>query len=224
MDVQGLGDAIVEQLLAAGHVRDAADLYRLDADVVASLERMGRKSADNLIGQIEASKRRPLARLLYALGIPHVGQRAARVLADRFRSIDALAATTADELEAVEDVGPKTAAAVRRFFEQPGNLDLLRRLRAGGVSLADAGAGPAPVDSPLAGKTVVLTGTFAGRSREEARAAIEERGGRVAGSVSKKTDLIVAGEAAGGKLARARELGIQVIDPEQLERLLAQDH
>jgi DNA ligase (NAD+) len=223
MDVQGLGDAIVEQLLDRGLVRDAADLYRLDVESLAALERMGTKSAENLVGQIERSRQRPLARLVYALGIPHVGQRAARVLADRFRSIDGLAAASAEELEAVADIGPKTAAAVRTFFEQSGNIDLLDRLRSGGVAPPDAGEPPAPIDSPLSGKTVVLTGTLGLWSRDEARAAIEARGGKVAGSVSKKTDLVVAGEAAGSKLDRARELGVPVIGPDELGRLLAGD-
>lgn len=226
MDIQGLGEALVDQLLARDLVRDVADLYRLDLDALAGLERMGRKSASNLLAQLEASKARPLHRLLFGLGIRHVGQRAARLLASAFGSVEALAAASEDDLLGVAEIGPATSRAVRVFFEQEANRDLLRRLQEAGVrttALPEERAAPPRLEgSPLAGKTVVLTGTLPGRSREEAKALVESLGGRVAGSVSRKTDLVVAGEAAGSKLADARRLGVKVVGPEEFERMLAQ--
>ena len=224
LDIQGLGEALVEQLLGAGLVRDIADVYRLDAEQLAELPRMGEKSAANLLEQIEASKTKPLHRLIHGLGIRHVGERAARVLAGRIHSLEALAAAPVEQLEQVEEIGPKTAAAVRRFFDQPANLELVERLSAAGVNTValpeEILVDRAP-DSPLAGRTVVITGSLPGRSREEVREAVLARGGRVASSVSRKTDLVVAGETAGSKLDRARELGIRVVGPEEFEQLLA---
>ena len=219
MDIQGLGEALVEQLDAGEIVRDVADLYALEQEALAGLERMGRKSAANLLDQIEASKRRPLARLLTGLGIRHVGDGAARVLARQFGSLARLSAATADELVAVDEIGPKTAEALRQFFEQPANRELLMRLERAGVRIDADVADPSPrADGPFAGKSVVLTGTLPGRSRQEARALVESLGGRVSGSVSRKTDLVVAGESAGSKLERARELGIEVLDPDEFEK------
>jgi len=226
MDVQGLGDALVEQLLSGGLVRDFADLYDLEPDRLADLPRMGPKSAANVVAEIEASKSRTLYRLIYALGIRHVGERSARILAGRLRSLDALAAAEAERLEQLDEIGPKTAAAVRRFFDQPANRDLIDRLVRRGintVALPEERIVEPERDSPFAGKTVVITGTLPHRSREEAKEAVRALGGRVAGSVSKKTDLVVAGEAAGSKLDKARELGLPVIEPEEFERLLS-DH
>jgi DNA ligase (NAD+) len=222
MDIQGLGEALVEQLTEKGMVHDVADLYRLDPERVAALDRMGAKSAGNLRDQLESSKSRPLPHLIFGLGIRHVGERAARLLADAFGSVDRLVAASAEELEAVEEIGPKTAGAVRHFAEQPANLELLERLRAAGVCLEAAAPAPrAAGGSPFRGKTIVLTGTLPGRTRAEAKALVESLGGRVAASVSRKTDLVVAGEAAGSKLAQARELDIEVVDPEEFERRLA---
>lgn len=223
MDVQGLGEALVEQLLANELVRDVADLYSLPADVLEGLERMGKKSAANLVGELEASKSRPLARVLYALGMRHVGERAAKVLAARFGSMDALAAADAASLEAVPEIGPKTAASVVTFFSQHANRDLVRRLAKAGVRMEvpeEDRRGAEGSDATFAGKTVVLTGTLPGRTREEAKEAIERLGGRVSSSVSKKTSFVVAGEEAGSKLDRARALGVPVLDPEEFERLL----
>jgi DNA ligase (NAD+) len=223
MDIQGLGDALVDQLLAKDLARDVADLYTLDVGGLAGLERMGERSAANLIGELAASKERPLHRLLYALGIRHVGERAARVLASAFGSVEALGSASPEELEATPDVGPKTAAAVRTFFEQPVNQELLRRLAGAGVRTEASAEERRPVppdDSPFAGKTVVLTGTLPGMSRDEAKARIEALGGRVSGSVSKKTDLVVAGEESGSKLDKARELGVRVVGPEEFRHLL----
>jgi DNA ligase (NAD+) len=217
MDIEGLGEALVEQLLRKELVQDVSDLYRLDVERVAELERMGPKSASNLVAEIDASRRRPLRHLLYGLGIRHVGELAARVLADAFGSLDALSRAEVADLEAVAEIGPKTAAALRRFFDQEANRDLLRRLQQAGVGTAPPEEPPAR--GPFAGMTVVLTGTLPGRSRDEAKALVEALGGRVAASVSAKTDLVVAGSAAGSKLDRATRLGIRVVGPEEFERL-----
>ncbi len=223
MDIQGLGDALVEQLLGQNLIKDVADLYHLELETLAGLERMGEKSARNLLEQIEASKQRPLRSLLFALGIRHAGERAARVLASRLGSLERLMAATEEELEAIEEIGPKTARSLVTFFEQQGNVELIQRLREAGVNVeATDDERPAAVSerSPFAGKTVVLTGTLPGRSRKEAKELIERLGGRVSGSVSPKTDLVIAGEAAGSKLDKAKKLGIPVLSPADLERLL----
>ena len=223
MDIQGLGEALVEQLVACGLVGDAADLYALTRERLAALERMADKSAANVIDEIERSKDRPLSRLLFALGVRHVGERAARQLAAQLGSMDALAAADEATLEALPEIGPKTAASVRRFFEQPANRELVARLRRAGVRLEATAAErrPAPpAASPFLGKTVVLTGSLAGRTRHEAKALIEAAGGRVASSVTRKTHLVVAGEDAGSKLERARELGVPVVDTAGFERIL----
>jgi DNA ligase (NAD+) len=222
MDVQGLGDALVEQLTENGMLRDVADLYGLDPEKLAALERMGGKSAANLLQQLEVSKTRPLHHLIFGLGIRHVGQRAAQLLADRFCSIDEILAAPSEELEALDEIGPKTAATVRHFAEQQDNLDLLRRLGDAGVSMkASMPAGPVATDSPFSGKTVVITGSLPKRTRDETRGLVEALGARVASSISRKTDLLIAGESAGSKLAKARDLGIKIIDSAEFERLLA---
>jgi DNA ligase (NAD+) len=221
MDIQGLGDSLVAQLLAEGLVRDVADLYRLDRDRVAALDRMGEKSADNLLARLEESKARPLHRLIHALGIRHVGERAARVLAEAFGSLDGLASASAEDMEAQEEIGPKTAEQVRLFFDQEANRELLTRLRQSGLDPKATGRPAPPSESPFAGKTVVLTGTLPGRTRQDAKSMVESLGGKVASSVSRKTDMVVAGDAAGSKLARARELGIAVLTPEEFEALLS---
>jgi DNA ligase (NAD+) len=223
MDIEGLGEALVDQLLAKEMVRDAADLYRLEPGPLAALERMGKKSAENVLEQIAASKSRPLHRLVFALGIRQVGERAAKDLAAAAGSIEALAEATVEQLQTVEEIGPKTAASVRLFFEQPANLELVCRLAEAGVNLratAEERRPPPAAASPFTGKTVVLTGTLPGRTRDEAKALVERLGGKVAGSVSRKTDLVVAGEEAGSKLDRARELGVRVIGPAEFERLI----
>lgn len=224
MDIQGLGDVLVAQLLARDQVGDVADLYGLELATVAGLDRMGEKSAANLLRQIEESKARPLHRFLHALGIRHVGDRAAKVLASSLHSIAALERATPEELERIAEIGPKTAAAVRRFFEQPANRELLRRLAEAGVrqeALPEEIASAGPAHSPFAGKTVVLTGALPGRTREEAAALVESLGGKVSASVSRKTGIVVAGESPGSKLERARSLGIRIVEPEEFERLVA---
>jgi DNA ligase (NAD+) len=223
MDIQGLGDALVAQLLEGKLVRDVTELYELTAEQLAGLERMGQKSADNLLAQIDESRRRPLSRLIFALGIRQVGERAGKLLAGRFESLRALADASENDLESLADIGPKTAATIRTFFDQPANRELLERLEQAGVNtqaLPEERAAEPPSASPFGGKTVVLTGTLPGRSRTEAKALIESLGGKVAGSVSKKTDLVIAGESAGSKLEKARKLGIEIMDPDHFERLL----
>jgi DNA ligase (NAD+) len=219
MDIRGLGEALATQLTEQGLVRDVADLYALDRERLAALERMGEQSADNLLAQIEDSRRRPLQRLIYALGIRHCGERAARVLS-AFGSLERLAEAREDELEALDGVGPKTAAAVRRFFEQPANRELIARLAQAGVAPGEPPAVPAaPGPAPFAGQTVVVTGALPGRSRREVQALIERLGGRVAGSVSSRTSAVVAGESAGSKLEQARALGVRIIGPDEFEAL-----
>jgi DNA ligase (NAD+) len=204
------------------HYASRADLYHLDPEPVGALERMGAKSAANLMARVEASKSRPLHHLIFGLGIRHVGARAARLLADAFGTMDRVLAASVEELEEVDEIGPKTAGAVRHFAQQTTNLKLIERLRAAGVSMETAApAARAATASPLGGKTVVITGTLPGRTRDEAKALVEALGARVASSVSRRTDLVVAGEAAGSKLAKARELGIEVIDADEFERRIA---
>ncbi|MDH3628381.1 MAG: NAD-dependent DNA ligase LigA [Acidobacteriota bacterium] len=222
MDIQGLGDALVDQLVSDGWVKDVSDLYGLQAERLAGLERMGAKSAANVLTQIDESRRRPLFRLLFALGIRQVGERSARLLAREFGSLDAIARADADLLEAIEDVGPKTAEALRSFFATSENRDLLERLIAAGVNvtaLDEELPGDSPTDSPFLGKTVVLTGTLSGIGRKEAAERVEALGGKTTSRVSKKTDLVIAGSEAGSKLKKAIELGIEVIDDVEFKRL-----
>jgi DNA ligase (NAD+) len=219
MNIEGLGDALVDQLVERGLVADVAGLYALQEDQVAALERMGRKSAQKLLGQVARSKEAEFWRVLFGLGIRHVGERVAQSLAGAFGSMDALATASADAMQAVRDIGPVAAAAVREYFDEPHNLALVGRLRAAGVQLESAGPAAA-AEQPLAGSTFVLTGTLAGMTRDEAAAAIAARGGRVSGSVSKKTTYVVAGTDAGSKLVRARELGVAVLDEEAFARLI----
>lgn len=224
MDIQGLGDALVDQILGKGLVHDVADVYRLDVAALGELPRMGKKSAENVVGEIEASKALPLHRLLFALGIRHVGERAARVLACSIGSVDALKNAPQATLEGIPEIGPKTAAAVRTFFDQPRNRELIGRLAQAGVRTEATEEERAPIrppDSPFAGKSVVLTGTLPDVSREEAKARIEALGGRVSGTVSKKTDLLVAGDEPGSKLDKAVKLGVRVVDPDEFARMTA---
>jgi DNA ligase (NAD+) len=221
MDIEGLGEKLVLQLVQEELVAGIADLYDLTAEQLAELERMGEKSASNLVEAIGASRERGLARLLFALGIRHVGAQVARVLARGFRSMDALQAASAEELEATEEVGPIIAASVRHFLDQPGNRDLLAALRERGVVMEEPDTGaPPPGEGELAGQTVVVTGTLARFTRKEIEALIERHGGRTSGSVSKKTSFVVAGEAAGSKRTKAESLGVPVLtEDEFLERV-----
>ena len=220
MDIEGLGPALVEQLVDRGAVADAADIYRLDREKLLSLERMGEKSADNLLAAIDASRQRPLARLLFGLGIRHVGSRTAEVLADHFRDMDSLMAAPASALTGLPDIGDIVAEGIVEFFEVEENRALIRRFREAGVRLADAPrvetAGPRPLD----GLTLVATGTLKNYSRDAIEARIKELGGKPASSVSKKTSYVIAGEEAGSKLEKARALGVPVLTEDEFEQLV----
>ncbi len=218
MDINGLGEAVVDQLLASKLVRSIPDLYGLSPGELAALERLGAKSARNLLDEIEASKSRGLARLLFALGIRHVGERLAQTLAARFDSLGALEKAGPDDLVKIEDVGPKVAESIVFFFAQPENRELIDRLRRAGVSdrAAAATAGP----KPLAGQVFVITGTLAGFSRDEARDLLEARGAEVGSSVTRKTTALIVGDAPGSKLDRARELGVKILGEEEFRDLV----
>ena len=217
MDIEGLGPAVVEGLVNAGLVKGPGDLYALRAEDVANLERMGKKSADNLIAAIERSKENDLSRLLFAFGIRQVGQKAGQVLARQFGSLDALMAADVETLTAVPDIGGITAQSIVDWFRSEQSRHLIETLRAAGVNFESHAA---PVGDALAGKTFVLTGTLEQFTRDEAKAMIEAQGGKVSGSVSKKTGYVVAGEAAGSKLRKAQELGIPVLSESDLLTML----
>ncbi len=212
MDIDGLGPSLVQALVDAGMVKSPADLYDLTEEPVAALERMGQKSAENLIRAIQGSKTAGMARVLYALGIRQVGAAAARTLALRFGSMEALMAADEETLEDVEDVGPITAANIAGWFRGEQSKHLISRLKEAGVSMAST---EEAADTRLAGQTIVLTGTLSSMSRSEAEGRIQALGGKAASSVSKKTSLVVAGENAGSKLAKAESLGVKVIGEEE---------
>ena len=217
MDIEGLGIAVVENLVGAGLVKTPGDLYFLKEEDVAALERMGQKSAQNLLAAIEKSKEQDLSRLIYAFGIRQVGQKTGKVLAGRFGSLDALQAATLEELTAVEDIGEITARSIVDWFHSPQSLHLIARLKEAGVNMLAQQKGE---DQRFAGKTFVLTGALERFTRDEATKMIEDRGGKAAGSVSKKTTYVVAGEAAGSKLRKAQELGIPVLTEEEFLQLM----
>ncbi|HEX8291184.1 MAG TPA: NAD-dependent DNA ligase LigA, partial [Pyrinomonadaceae bacterium] len=221
MRIEGLGDALAEQLVQKKMVRDVADLYALTHETVAGLERMAEKSASNLLAQIEASKTRDLPHLVYGLGIRHVGERTAALLARHFRSLERLRAAAVEEIDDIHEIGLTVAQSARDWFDDEGNVALCERLRAAGVltELAGGGAGGADTGA-FAGRQFVLTGRLETLTRDEARALIEARGGRVTSTVSKKTDYVVAGEEAGSKLEKAQALGLNVIDEAALRALL----
>jgi DNA ligase (NAD+) len=227
MDIEGIGPAQIEQLVEKGLVQDAADLYSLTVEQLLPLERMGKTLAEKIVRHIDASRGAPLARLIFALGIRHVGEHVAELLANHFGSLAALEAAPAEEIQQVPGIGPEIAASVARFFAQEQTHALLRKLRAAGVqppeapaSTSGAEASP-PTDSPIAGKTFVFTGGLTRRTRQDAEALVKSLGGRASGSVSAKTDYVVAGEGAGSKLAKARQLGVTVLSEEEFEALVA---
>ena len=220
MDIEGLGYKTLWALVEKRLVQDPADIYTLTAGQLEQLDGFAEKSITNLLTQIEGSKDRPLWRLLVGLNIRHVGTHVAQVLATAFGSIDALIAATVDDIDDVEGIGPEIAASVREWFEDPENLALLERLRAAGLRTADERAVAAPNEGPLTGTTVVLTGTMPSMTREEGTELAQEAGARVASSVSKKTDFVVAGENAGSKLTKAESLGVEVIDEAEFRRRL----
>ena len=217
MDIEGLGPAVVQQLVDSGLIRNASDLYSLHAADVAKLDRMGAKSAENLIRAIEKSKANDLSKLIYGLGIRQVGEKAAKVLASHFRTFDALDAATAEELTEIDDVGAITAQCIVDYLAQPQSRDLIGRLKAAGVNMESTAQ---LVDDRFAGKTFVLTGTLTRFDRKTAQGLIEERGGKAVGSVSKKTTYVVAGEAAGSKLKKAQELNIPVLTEDEFANML----
>ncbi len=212
MNIEGLGEALVEQVISAGLVRDFADVYHLTSEQLQSLERMGKKSADKLRKQIEGSRANDPWRLVYGLGVRYVGERVAQVLINAFGSVEALEVASLEQLQAVKEIGPVVAASVREYFDEPRNRQLVARLREAGVKTVGAKAPAGPGGGALSGKTIVLTGTLGSMSRDEAGAAIEALGGKVTGSVSRKTSFVVAGADPGSKLEKARELGVTVLD------------
>ena len=218
MRIEGLGEALVDQLVARGLVADVGDLYRLDLETLADLERMAEKSAAHVLAQLQASRQREFARVLFALGIRFVGERTAKILARAFRSVDALQAAPVEEIEKVYEVGPRIAASVHAFFHEPENRELVRRLRHHGLQMRTEGAAEA---STLEGKQFVLTGRLATHTRDEAKDAIESRGGRVTSTVSKKTDYVVAGEEAGSKLEKAEKLGVKILTENEFMDLIS---
>lgn len=220
VEIEGLGDKLVEQLVDANVIRTLPDLYKLGLTALAGLDRMAEKSANNLLKALEKSKQTTLPRFLFGLGIRHVGEATAKELARHFGNLDAIMNATEEQLLGVSDVGAIVAQSIRTFFDQPHNREVVEQLRACGVHWEE-GAPAAVAPKPLSGKTFVITGTLPTLSRDEAKDKVEAAGGKVAGSVSKKTDYVVAGTEAGSKLVKAQELGIAVIDEAALMRLLA---
>jgi len=219
VEIEGLGDKLVDQLVDSGMVNTLPDLYRLGLTALASLERMADKSAQNIVEALEKSKQTTLPRFLFGLGIRHVGEATAKALVRRFGKLNAIMDTTEEQLLQVADVGPVVAQSIRTFFEQPHNREVVEQLRACGVTWEEGEPAPQALQ-PLAGKTVVLTGTLPTLSRDQAKEQLEAAGAKVAGSVSKKTDYVVAGSDAGSKLDKARELGVPVLDEAGLFQLL----
>jgi DNA ligase (NAD+) len=220
MDIEGLGDKLVEQLVDAGRVETPADLYSLTADELAGLERMGPKSAANLVEALERSKQTTLPRFLFALGIRDVGEATALALATHFGRLEALESASVDEIEEVRDVGPVVASHVHAFLAEERNREVIAALRRHGVVWPQAEPRRAAGEGPLAGETLVITGTLATMTRDEAREAARAAGATVTDSVSRKTTLLVVGAEAGSKLRRAEELGVPVIDEDEFRRRL----
>ncbi len=217
MDIDGMGTSIVEVFVEKGIIRSAADLYHLNRETIAKMDRFGEKSAENLLRSVDESRKRGLDRLIYALGIRQVGQKAGKILAKKFHTLDALAKAREEELCVIEDVGPVTARYIREYFENPKNLEYIEHLRSAGLNFEDT---IQEAGTKFEGMTFVLTGTLPTYKREEAAKLIEGEGGKVSGSVSKKTTFVVAGEEAGSKLTKAQALGIPVIDEETLREML----
>jgi DNA ligase (NAD+) len=223
MNIDGMGEQLVIQLVECDLLHGLADIYALTQEQIAGLERMGDKSAANVIAAIERSKKTPLARVIYALGMRYVGERTAQLLADHFRGIERMRAATREELEEVEEIGPRISEAIQDFFAAERNIEMLAQLAAAGVRMEMEGPPPVKTDLRLKGQTFVLTGTLPNMARDEAAALIQALGGKVSGSVSKKTNYVVAGEKAGSKLDKATELGVPIIDEEGLLSLTKTD-
>jgi DNA ligase (NAD+) len=216
MNIDGMGDALVTQLTERGMVKNVADIYKLTKNDLLSLERFADKSAQNILDEIEASKKLPLERVIYGLGIRFVGERTAQFLAEHLGSMEALEQASLEELQDVNEVGPRIAESIMEFFSIAANRKLVERLREAGLTLSGQ---KRQRGTKLAGKTFVLTGTLAHFTRDEAKKMIEDAGGKVTGSVSKKTDFVVAGADAGSKLDKANQLGVKVIDEKEMENL-----
>ena len=221
MDIRGIGENLSAILFNVGLVKDIADIYSLKdkRDELVNLEKMGEKSADNILAAIEKSKKRPLSRIIFALGIRHVGSETAEILANEFRTIDTLAHATVEELEQIDTIGPKIAESIVAFFQQDDNKNIIERLRKAKV-FPDAQETPKAVASQISGKEFVLTGRLESLSRPEAEAKIKELGGTAKGNVTRQTDYVVAGADPGSKKDRAVELGIPVIDEEKFLEML----
>jgi DNA ligase (NAD+) len=218
MNIDGLGEKIVDQLVDKKLVKDFADLYKLDRETLSNLERMAEKSAQNLLDEIAASKKSSLARLVYALGIPFVGERTGQLLAEHFGSLDKIAEAGAEELEEVTEVGPKISESIVEFFSEPANRDLIRKLKQAGLNFKEERI--EPKDTKLAGKSFVFTGSLANRTREEAGELVKSHGGKVISSVSKNTDYVVVGADPGSKYEKARTLGVEILDESAFEKLI----
>lgn len=219
MDIEGLGEAMVEQLVAKNLVGQVSDIYRLTNEQLSELERMGEKSVSKLLEAIERSKKQPLWRLLFGIGILHVGVSAARALADHFPNLDALMEASPEELQRIPDVGKVVGASIAQFFREPGNREMIEQLRAAGLRLTSERKAAAAADAKIAGTTWVITGTLS-RSRDEIAEEIIQKGGKVSGSVSKKTSFVLAGEEAGSKLEKAKKLGIRVLDESEFRKMI----
>jgi len=222
MDIEGLGSKIIEQLVAVDRIKTPADIFDLKKDELSEMERMGEKSAENLVNSIEESRSTTLERFLYALGIREVGEATASGLASYFGTLDAIAAATEDELVEVPDVGPIVASRIRSFFDEAHNRDVVNALQESGVHWQESAPQRSPSQGALSGKTFVLTGTLPSMTRDEAKKKIQACGGKVTGSVSKKTSFLIYGDKAGSKLAKAQELGVETIDEAGLTALLSE--
>jgi len=220
MNIEGLGEALVNQLVDTGLVKEIPDIYGLQAETLAGLERMGKKSAANLVGEIDRSRAASFERVIHALGIRFVGERTAQLLAEEFPDMDRLRSAPKEDLESVREVGPRVADAIRQFFDQPQNARLVDRLKEAGVNMK-AGDKPRGTAGPFAGKTVVVTGTIEGLSRDEIKTLLRRQGARVTESISKKTDLLVCGKDGGSKVGKARTLGVRVMPAEEFLALTA---
>jgi DNA ligase (NAD+) len=220
LDIEGMGDKLIEQLVALDRLKTPADIFDLKKDELVSLERMGEKSADNLLAAIEKSKQTTLARFLYALGIREVGEATAQGLAHSLGKLDAVLGANEEELQQVPDIGPVVASRIRSFFDEPHNLEVIDKLTEAGVQWDETEPAAIPSEGPFVGKTVVLTGTLSLMTRDEAKARIQALGGKVVGSVSKKTDYLIHGQNAGSKLTKAQSLGIDLLSEAELQKLL----
>jgi DNA ligase (NAD+) len=220
MDIEGFGSKLIEQLVAADQIKTPADIFRLTKEQLSDLERMGAKSADNLVSAIEASKATTLSRFLFALGIREVGEATAASVAAHYGRLTNIVAATEEDLQGVADVGPIVAARIRTFFDEKHNLDVIERLLESGVKWPESDPVMIAENGPLSGRVFVITGTLPSLSRDQAKDLIQGAGGKVTGSVSGKTDYLVAGEKAGSKLNKAEKLGIAVLDEAALYKLI----